>query len=111
MQAGGKEKARIRWAKAFARTRQTPDRIAKTQEEIEKILPAKQEYNSNDVGITMLEPRLALVENRRKPNDVNISNKLSLRRSLTSTSSGSGWVTDDDDDKPTLKRRDDSNNN
>jgi predicted Zn-dependent protease len=97
-------------AKAFASHPQTPDRIAKSQEEIEKILPARQEYTVTTSEFDDVKSRLASLENRRKVNDNKDTNKPSLRRaSATDTPSNTG-NTSSDDDKPTLKRRDDSNN-
>ena len=98
-------------AKAFASHPQTPDRIAKSQEEIEKILPAKQEYTVTTSEFDDVKSRLALLENRRKPNDMKDSGKPSLRRASTTSSTGQDGSTTSDDDKPTLKRRDDSNSN
>jgi predicted Zn-dependent protease len=97
-------------SKAFASHPQTPDRIAKSQEEIEKILPAKQEYTVTTSEFDDVKSRLAMVENRRKPNDVKDTNKPSLRRASTTSSTGQDGSTTSDDDKPTLKRRDDTSN-
>jgi beta-barrel assembly-enhancing protease len=98
-------------AKAFASHPQTPDRIAKSQEEIEKILPARQEYTVTTSEFDDVKSRLASLENRRKVNDNKDTNKPSLRRaSATDTPGNNGSTTTSDDDKPTLKRRDDSNN-
>jgi predicted Zn-dependent protease len=98
-------------AKAFASHPQTPDRIAKSQEEIEKILPAKQEYTVTTSEFDDVKSRLAMLENRRKPNDLKDSSKPSLRRASTTSSTGQDGSTTSDDDKPTLKRRDDSSSN
>src|SRR6202451_1148832 len=95
-------------AKAFASHPQTPDRIAKSQEEIEKILPAKQEYTVTTSEFDDVKSRLALLETRRKPNDMKDSSKPSLRRASSTSSTGQDGSTTSDDDKPTLKRRDDS---
>jgi beta-barrel assembly-enhancing protease len=96
-------------AKAFATHPQTPDRIAKSQEEIEKILPARPEYTVTTSEFDDVKSRLASLENRRKVIDNKDSSKPSLRRT-SSTSSTSKDGTTSDDDHPTLKRRDDSNN-
>jgi predicted Zn-dependent protease len=96
-------------AKAFASHPQTPDRIAKSQEEIEHILPARPEYTVTTSEFDDVKSRLASLENRRKVIDNKDSNKPSLRRtSATDTTSKDGTTTSDDD-HPTLKRRDDSN--
>jgi hypothetical protein len=99
-------------AKTFATHPQTPDRIAKSQEEIEKILPARPEYTVTTSEFEDVKSRLASLENRRKVVDDKNTNKPSLRRasaSDTPTSSQDGTTTDDG--HPTLKRRDDSNSN
>jgi beta-barrel assembly-enhancing protease len=98
-------------AKAFASHPQTPDRIAKSQEEIEKILPARQEYTVTTSEFDDVKSRLASLENRRKVNDNKDANKPSLRRASATDTPGNNGSTSSDDDKPTLKRRDDSNNN
>jgi predicted Zn-dependent protease len=97
-------------AKAFASHPQTPDRIAKSQEEIEKILPARQEYTVTTSEFDDVKSRLASLENRRKVNDNKDTNKPSLRRTSAADTPGNNGNTSSDDDKPTLKRRDDSNN-
>jgi len=97
-------------AKAFASHPQTPDRIAKSQEEIEKILPARQEYTVTTSEFDDVKSRLAALENRRKVNDNKDANKPSLRRASATDTPGNNGNTSSDDDKPTLKRRDDSNN-
>jgi predicted Zn-dependent protease len=98
-------------AKTFASHPQTPDRIAQSQEEIEKILPARPEYTVTTSEFDDVKSRLASLENRRKPVDTKEANKPSLRRASTADGTGKDGSTTSDDDKPTLKRRDDSNNN
>ena len=96
-------------SKAFDTHPQTPDRIQKTQEEIGKILPSKQQYVVTTSEFDEVKTRLAAIENRHKVLDQKDSNKPSLRR----TSASNGDKTGDsksDDDRPTLKRRDDSSN-
>ena len=97
-------------AKAFATHPQTPDRIAKSQEEIEKILPARPEYTVTTSEFDDVKSRLASLENRRKPLDNKDSTKPSLRRASSTSSTSKDGTTTSDDDHPTLKRRDDSNN-
>ncbi|HXJ89350.1 MAG TPA: M48 family metallopeptidase [Candidatus Binatia bacterium] len=96
-------------AKAFSTHPQTPDRIEKSQQEIEHILPARAQYVVSTSEFDDVKSRLAAIENRHKILDKKEdSNKPSLRR----TSSTDNNSTDDkgnDDDRPTLKRRDDSN--
>jgi beta-barrel assembly-enhancing protease len=96
-------------AKTFASHPQTPDRIAASQEEIEKILPARPEYTVTTSEFEDVKARLASLENRRKPVDDKDSSKPSLRRTSTADKTGKDGTTGDGDDHPVLKRRDDSN--
>jgi beta-barrel assembly-enhancing protease len=95
-------------AKTFASHPQTPDRISASQEEIEKILPARPEYTVTTSEFDEVKARLASLENRRKVVDDKDSSKPSLRRA-SATDQPSKDGTTKDDDHPTLKRRDDSN--
>jgi len=97
-------------AKTFASHPQTPDRISASQNEIEKILPAKAEYTVTTSEFDDVKSRLASLENRRKPNDLKDSGKPSLRRASSTSNTGKDGNSGDDD-KPTLKRRDDSSSN
>jgi predicted Zn-dependent protease len=96
-------------SKAFDTHPQTPDRIEKTQEEIRKILPAKQQYTVTTSEFDEVKARLASIENKHKLLDEKDSNKPSLRR--TSNTSDTSSTDKKDDDRPTLKRRDDSSSN
>jgi hypothetical protein len=96
-------------SKAFDTHPQTPDRIEKSQEEIRKILPAKQQYVVTTSEFDGVKARLAAIENKHKVIDEKDSNKPSLRRTSNPTDS-TGDTTKSDDDRPTLKRRDDSSN-
>jgi predicted Zn-dependent protease len=96
-------------AKTFSSHPQTPDRIAQSQEEIEKILPARAEYTVTTSEFDDVKARLASLENRRKVIDNKDTNKPSLRRA-SSTDNPSKDGTTSDDDHPTLKRRNDSSN-
>jgi predicted Zn-dependent protease len=108
-------------AKVFADHPQTPDRILHSQEEIARILPAKDEYMVTTSEFDDVKARLARIENKRRLTDTKGVTRPSLRRAGTSTgdptgSSGNGGSqtssTDPNssgDDKPTLHRRDDSN--
>src|SRR5262249_6800446 len=95
-------------SKAFDTHPQTPDRIEKTQDEIRKILPAKQQYVVTTSEFDEVKARLASIENKHKLLDKKDENKPSLRRTSTSSSDKSS-DSKTDDDRPTLKRRDDSN--
>jgi predicted Zn-dependent protease len=98
-------------AKAFSTHPQTPDRIEKSQEEIEHILPARAQYVVSTSEFDDVKARLAAIENRHKILDRKEDrNKPTLRRTSSTDKNGR----DDkgnDDDRPTLKRRDDSNSN
>jgi len=101
-------------AKAFSTHPQTPERIAKSQEEINKILPSRPEYVVDTSEFQDVKARLAAIENRRKLNDDKDKSRPTLRRTASDkrpTDSGSGDSSSDsgskqDDDRPTLKRRD-----
>jgi len=92
-------------AKAFSTHPPTPDRIAKSQEEIARILPARQQYIVTTSEFDQVKARLAAQENRRKLVEPKDANKPSLRRASTDKS---GSDQKPDDDRPTLHRRDDS---
>jgi len=103
-------------AKVFEDHPQTPDRILHTQEEIARILPAKDEYTVTTSEFDDVKARLARIENKRRLLDTRGPNKPSLRRASTSTDDGgnSGQAgnsngSDDGDGPPTLHRRDDQN--
>jgi len=98
-------------SKAFATHPQTPDRIGKSQEEIAKILPAKQEYMVTSSEFDEVKARLAAIENRHKLNDEKDGKKPSLRRTSSTDKNGSDdKTTTGDDGRPTLKRRPEDNN-
>ncbi len=94
-------------AKAFATHPQTPDRISKTQEEIARILPAKDSYIVSTSEFDQVKTRLAAIENRRKLTDDKDANRPTLRRSTADNRTDKGNSKDGGDDRPTLKRRDD----
>jgi predicted Zn-dependent protease len=94
-------------SKAFDTHPQTPDRIEKSQEEIRRILPAKQQYVVTTSEFDDVKARLAAIENKHKVLDQKDANKPSLRR--TSNPDNGNDKNSGDDDRPTLKRRDDSN--
>jgi beta-barrel assembly-enhancing protease len=108
-------------AKAFSDHPQTPDRILHSQEEIARILPAKQDYLVTTSEFEDVKARLARIENKRRLTDTKGVTRPSLRRASTDGSgsgSGSGTTTqagdsttDSGDGPPTLHRRDDSNQN
>jgi predicted Zn-dependent protease len=100
-------------SKAFADHPQTPDRILHSQEEIARILPARDEYTVTTSEFDDVKARLARIENKRRLTDSKNGKKPSLRKAGTGTgdptSPSSTSSTSSDDDKPTLHRRDDQN--
>ena len=97
-------------AKAFSDHPQTPDRILHSQEEIARILPARDEYTVTTSEFDDVKARLARIENKRRLLDTKDKNKPSLRRaSTTDDKNGQAGQGKDGDDRPTLHRRDDQN--
>ena len=96
-------------AKAFSNHPQTPDRIQHTQEEIAKILPARDEYLVSTSEFDDVKTRLARIENKRKLLDPK-NGKPTLRRASTSTDPNANPnAPQTGDDRPTLHRREDNN--
>jgi predicted Zn-dependent protease len=91
-------------AKAFATHPQTPDRIAKSQEEIAQVLPARDQYIVNTSEFDDVKARLAAIENRRKLSGPEEEGRPTLRRTTADNSKKPAGS--NDDDRPTLKRRD-----
>jgi len=106
-------------AKAFSDHPQTPDRILHTQEEIARILPARDEYTVTTSEFDDVKARLARIENKRRLTDTKGVTRPSLRRASTgpddtgnsgNTSAQNGSDSGDSGDgPPTLHRRDDQN--
>jgi beta-barrel assembly-enhancing protease len=102
-------------AKVFSDHPQTPDRIEHSQEEIARILPARDQYTVTTSEFDDIKARLARIENKRRLTDSKNGKKPSLRRASTtsgddsSSSGGSAGSTTDTSDRPTLHRRDDQN--
>jgi predicted Zn-dependent protease len=97
-------------AKAFDTHPQNQDRIEKSQEEIRKVLPAKQQYIVTTSEFDEVKGRLAAIENKHKLLDEKDANKPSLRRTSNPSDKSDDGKGTSDDDRPTLKRRDDSSN-
>lgn len=98
-------------AKVFSTHPLTEDRIKNSQKNIEEILKAKPEYVVTTSEFDSVKSRLALLHNRRKPDDKD-ANRPKLRRAPgggTSTveddKTKDGKSTEDPDERPTLKRR------
>jgi predicted Zn-dependent protease len=96
-------------AKAFSDHPQTPDRILHSQEEIERILPPRDEYTVTTSEFDEVKARLARIENKRRLTDTHDKNKPSLRRASTGDDPNAQQQ-GDDTDKPTLHRREDQQN-
>ena len=96
-------------AKAFSDHPQTPDRILHTQEEIEHILPPKDEYLVTTSEFNDVKARLARIENKRRLMDTKGGKKPSLRRASAGTNDAGDGSGTDSTDRPTLHRRDDQN--
>jgi hypothetical protein len=97
-------------AKAFSDHPQTPDRILHSQEEIARILPARDEYTVTTSEFDDVKARLARIENKRRLLDTRDKNKPSLRRASTGDDkNGQTGDSNSGDDRPTLHRRDDQN--
>ena len=100
-------------SRAFSDHPQTPDRILHSQEEIARILPAKDEYLVTTSEFDDVKARLARIENKRRLLDNKGGPKPSLRRTSTTTDNGNSTASDgsgtSSTDGPTLHRRDDQN--
>jgi predicted Zn-dependent protease len=90
-------------AKAFSTHPQTPDRIEKTQNEINTLLPARPEYKVDSSEFEDVKARLAMLENRHRVIE-HKENRPTLRRASPADSKDGN-----DDGRPTLKRRPDDN--
>jgi hypothetical protein len=97
-------------AKAFSDHPQTPDRILHSQEEIARILPAKDEYTVTTSEFDDVKARLARIENKRRLVDSKDTKKPSLRRASTDPNAPQTTDGNNGDDKPTLHRREDQQN-
>jgi beta-barrel assembly-enhancing protease len=94
-------------SKLFASHPPTGDRVTKTQERIDEILPAKPEYLFQTSEFLQVQSRLAAMTNRTKTGQED-SNKPTLRRAPsdgTISTDSEGASTEEEDDRPTLKRR------
>ncbi len=93
-------------AKAFETHPQTPDRMAKSQEEIATLLPPEPQYKLDTSEFETVKARLAQIENRHKINDnKQEGDRPTLRRSSTSKAGDKTGTDNSGDDHPTLKRR------
>jgi len=90
-------------AKAFDTHPQTPDRIEKTQQEINTLLPARPEYKVDTSEFEDVKVRLAELQNRHQID--NGQSSLPTLRRPPHTGNDNG-TSPSDDGPPTLKRRD-----
>jgi|SRR5580704_1955058 predicted Zn-dependent protease len=93
-------------AKAFNTHPQTPDRIQKTQREINTLLPPEPEYIVDTSEFADVRARLFELQNRHSPNDGRPGNRPTLRRAAHAPAGDdSGAGSDSGDDRPKLSRR------
>lgn len=83
------------FSKAFETHPPTPDRIEKSQEEIEKLLPAQPTYKVDTSEFQEVKSRLAKIENRRKLDD---------RKDVSPELRRTSAPKDGDDEHPPLRR-------
>ncbi|MBL8178752.1 MAG: M48 family metalloprotease [Bryobacterales bacterium] len=98
-------------AKVFSTHPLTEDRIKNSQKNIEDILKAKPEYVVTTSEFDSVKNRLAMLHNRRKPEDKDL-NRPRLRKApgggtdtVEDEKTKDGKSTEDPDERPTLKRR------
>ncbi len=95
-------------AKVFSDHPQTPDRIARSEEEIATIMPPRLDYIVTTSEFDDVKARLARLENKRKLNDKNGGSKPTLRRvgGTNNDPNSPNNPANSGDDRPTLSRRD-----
>ena len=93
-------------AKVFASHPPTPERIARTEQEIKRILPTQPQYIVSTSEFDSVKARLASLQNRKKVAPTTDPNKPTLRRT-TADNNPNGTTQQPDDDRPTLNKRDD----
>ena len=90
-------------AKAFDTHPQTPDRLVKTQQEIDALLPPEPQYKLDSSDFQDIKTRLAQLQNRGRLNrQKDDANRPTLRRA--SSSNPTAGDTDSGDDHPKLSR-------
>jgi predicted Zn-dependent protease len=95
--------------KVFADHPQTHERILRSQQEIARILPAREQYMVTTSEFDDVKARLARIENKRRLTGSSNANKPSLRKAGSGSGDSSSPTNSSDDDKPTLHRRDEQN--
>lgn len=91
--------------KAFSTHPPTEDRIRKSQEEIQTILPEHPEYVLNTSEFDAVKAKLQAFENRSKGKHDNDAKRPTLRRKTHSVDDEEDPETENEDSHPTLKRR------
>ena len=91
-------------AKVFADHPQTPDRILHSQEEIARILPARDEYTVTTSEFNDVKARLARIENKRRLTDSKDNKRPSLRRASTDPNNPNGQAGDGSQQRATTGR-------
>ena len=86
---------------------QTPDRIAKSQQEIGTILPPREQYITNTSDFEQAKKRLALVMKHKLQKDGKDAEKPDLRRTAGDKNPGDRDQNDkgQNDDRPVIKRK------
>ncbi len=92
-------------AKTFETHPQTPDRIAKTQQEINTLLPPQPMYKLDTSEFQDVKTRLEQIENRHKVDNGHDGGP-TLRRATSTSTTDTAGSSGDGDEHPTLKRRD-----
>ncbi|WP_348266708.1 M48 family metallopeptidase [Edaphobacter paludis] len=95
-------------AKVFSDHPQTPDRIARSEDEIATIMPARPDYMVTTSEFDDVKARLARLENKRKLNDKGKGSQPTLRRvgGTNNDPNSPNNPANSGDDRPTLSRRD-----
>jgi len=92
-------------AKTFDSHPQTPDRIEKSQREIETLLPPRETYMLDTSEFEDVKYRLSELENKHRLNHGRVDTPTLRRRTSSDPDSSGSGKNDDDGDRPTLRRR------
>jgi len=86
-------------ARAFASHPQTPDRVRKSQAEIARILPVRDQYIVTTSDFVVTKARLSEIKRRQ------MEDRPMLRRRMAASTNTDSDKSADDSDRPVLKRR------
>lgn len=103
LEAEMEKKKAGKMAKIYGDHPQTPDRIAKSQQEIASILPPRDQYIVDTSEFQQVKKRLALIMKHRTPND-NKEETPELRRTVDDKEPSQSPSQKSDDDRPVIKR-------